>query len=127
MYESLVAADAGLVHGQVDEFLLGGDETDERPPRSDVAVLAIESLVDRGDRAGRMHVVPAKPGIIGHPTEWEDQSNGESDSRRMGGDRCDNASGDVLQALDSWVRGHEISRSVGFTDRVLTTHPVWQN
>ena len=54
MSESLVAADTGLVHDQVGAVLISGDETAKWLPWSDVTILAVESLVDLGDRAGCM-------------------------------------------------------------------------
>jgi len=127
MSESLVAADTGLVHGHVGAVLIGGDETAEWLPWSDVTILAVESSMDLGERAGCMDSMLTQPNIIGHPTEREDQSNDESDRRAMCGNRGDDASGDASEALDSRPCGHETSWTEGSCDRVLMTHPMWRN
>jgi hypothetical protein len=121
--ESLVAADTGLVHDQLGAVLISGDETAEWLPWSDVTVLAVESLVDLGDRAGCMDTMRTQPNIIGYPTEREDQSDDECDRRPMCGDPGDDAS----QALDSRPCGHVTSWTVGSCDRVLITHPMGRN
>jgi hypothetical protein len=122
--ESLVAADTGPVHDQVGAILITSNETAEWLPWSDVTILAVESLVDRGDWAGCMDPMLTQPNIIGHPTEREDQSDGEGDRRTMGGDRGDDAPDDASQALDSRPCGHETSWTVVSCDRVLITHPM---
>ena len=87
MHESLVASDAGLVQGQVGKILVGGDQALNRLPWSAVTVSAVESLVDLGDRGGRMDVMRAEPYIICHPTERDDHSDDESDDRGACGHR----------------------------------------
>jgi hypothetical protein len=108
----------------VGAVLISGDETAEWLPWSDVTILAIESLVDLGDRTGCMDPMLTKPNIIGHPTQREDQSDDESDRRTMCGDRGEDASGDASQAWDSRPCGHETSWTVGSCHWVLITHPM---
>ena len=95
MSDFLMAADTRVVHHHVGAVLISGDETAERLPWSDVAIFAVESLVDFGDRAGCMDSMLTQPNIMGHPTEREGQSGDDGDRRTMLGDRGDDASGDV--------------------------------
>jgi hypothetical protein len=120
MSESVVAGDTGLVLDEAAAALISSDETAERLPRLDVTILAVESLVGRGDRAGRMDTMLTQPNVIGHPTERQAESDDESDRRTMCGDLGDDAS----QAMDSRPGGHETSWTVGSGERVLITHPL---
>jgi hypothetical protein len=110
MHESRVAAGTGLVHGQVGAFLIVGDEAAEWLPGSDVAILADESFVDLGDRAGCMDSMVTEQNIIGNPTEREDQGDDASDRRTMCGDPGDDPSDDASHAL---VPDHAVMRPLG--------------
>jgi hypothetical protein len=127
MPDSLVAADTRLVHDQVGAVLVSRDETAQWLPWADVTILAVESLVDLGDRAGCMDTMLTQQNIMGHPTEREEQSDDESDRRTMSGDRGDDATGDASQVLDSLPRGHANSWRVRCCDQVLVIQPVARN
>ena len=103
MHKSLVALDASLIHGRVAALLIGGEQTTNGLPRLDVAVLAVKSVVDRGDRAGRSGAMPAEPRFICHPTEREDQSDDQGNHRTVCGERRPMRRPKLLQALDSRV------------------------